>query len=272
VETDRALQDALIRLLADAPFRVALTHVESGATYGGLSPHQVEELRSGDARRIERFARFLARQYYHERIYHYHKYSRALARWTGRSPEALLAMPAFGNLVPSIILGSRTTARDLARLLQAYLADAPGAPPYAADLVRYENAQLIAESGPRPPHSIAPPRATPRVVVGVNPDASILRFKWDLPVVFQALLALAESDDVPAAPPEAPEKELSLVFVRSPRGRVTVLRWTDTIETLTAFNDGERPLGEAIDAADLPGREGLEIAAALLEAGVLIPA
>lgn len=270
MDADRALQDSLIRLLADAPFRDALMHVDEGVAYGGLTAGQVEAIRAGDLRRVDRFGKFLARQYYHGRIVHFHKYSRVLAHWTGRSPEGLLLTPAFANLLPNIIIGSRTTARDLARLVQAYAADARGAPPYAVDLVRYENAQLIAESGPRP-HASAPPRARPQVAVIVNPEASILRFSYDLPVIFKPLLALAEADEYPAEPPEVPKAELTLVFVRSPRGRVTVLRWTETIESLTAYLDGERPLSDAIDAATLPPREGLEIANALLDTGVLIP-
>ncbi|HUO53030.1 MAG TPA: hypothetical protein VMT93_10950 [Gemmatimonadaceae bacterium] len=269
--TDRALQDSLIRLLADAPFRDALMHVDEGVAYGGLAADQVEAIRAGDLRRVDRFGKFLARQYYHERLWHFHKYSRALAHWTGRSPDGLLLTPAFANLLPTIILGSRTTARDLARLVQAYMADARHAPPYAADLVRYENAQLVAESGPRPPAS-APPRARPQLATILNPDASIQRFAFDLTAVFKPLLAFEESGQHPDAPPEAPAADLTLVFVRSPRGRVTVLRWTDTIESLTAYLDGERPLSDAIDAASLPPRDGLEIATALLDAGVIIPA
>jgi len=271
MESDRALQDSLIRLLADAPFRDALMHVDEGVAYGGLTAGQVEAIRAGDLRRVDRFGKFLARQYYHERIWHFHKYSRALSHWTGRSPEGFLLTPAFANLLPNIIIGSRTTARDLARLVQAYMSDARGAPPYATDLVRYENAQLIAESGPRPPAS-APPRARPQLATIINPEASILRFTYDLPAIFKPLLALAEAEHFPEHPPDAPLAELTLVFVRSPRGRVTVLRWTDTIESLTAYLDGERPLSDAIDAATLPPREGLEIATALLDAGVLIPA
>lgn len=271
MDGDRGLQDQLIRLLADAPFRDALMHVDEGVAYGGLTSGQVEAIRAGDLRRVDKFGKFLARQFYHERIWHFHKYSRALSHWTGRSPEGLLLTPAFANLLPNIILGSRTTARDLARLVQAYMADVRNAPPYAMDLVRYENAQLIAESGPRP-HAAAPPRARPHVALIVNPEASILRFTYDLPAIFKPLLALVEADEYPEHPPEVEKTELSLVFVRSPRGRVTVLRWTSTIESLTAYLDGERPLSDAIDAATMPPREGLEIASALLDAGVLIPA
>jgi hypothetical protein len=268
---DRAFQDSIIRLLADAPFRHALTHVDEGSAYGGMTAHQVEGIRAGDARRVDRFAKFLARQYYRDRIFLFHKYSRALARYTGRSPDAVVHTPEFDSLLPTVILGSRSTARDVSRLVQAYLADARNAPPYAAELARYENAQLLAESGPRVA-PVTPPRARAHLAVIVNPDAAVHHFSWNLPAIFQPLLELAELEDLPGRPPEAERAELSLVFVRSPRGRVTVLRWTETVETLTAFFDGERSLGDAIDAAALNPRDGLEIASALLDAGVLIPA
>jgi hypothetical protein len=128
----------------------------------------------------------------------------------------------------------------------------------------------VAESGPRVPY--APPlRARPQMAVITNPDAAVLRFGWNLPAIFQPLLALNDTDDLPDHLPETVQAELSLVFVRSPRGRVTVLRWTETIESLTAYLDGERPISDAIDAAQMNPREGLEIATALLDAGVLIP-
>src|SRR5207244_1039811 len=71
--TDRALQDEVIRALADAPFRA--------------SP-EWRRLALADPDRVERYARFLARHFYHERIVHFFKYSRALARITGRDRKS----------------------------------------------------------------------------------------------------------------------------------------------------------------------------------------
>src|SRR5712692_1874288 len=80
---DRALQDDVICALADAPYRAS-------AEWRG------RELADGG--RVERFARFLARHFYHERIVHFFKYSRALARVTARWPEAVLRQPGFDAL------------------------------------------------------------------------------------------------------------------------------------------------------------------------------
>src|SRR5205814_1347197 len=62
--SDRALQDDVIRALADAPYR-------------GSADWRRRELADPD--RVERYARFLARHFYYERIVHFFKYSRALA-------------------------------------------------------------------------------------------------------------------------------------------------------------------------------------------------
>src|SRR5205823_7735086 len=110
--SDRALQDHVIRALADAPYR-ASTEWHRRAL--------------ADPERVERYARFLARHFYYERIVHFFKYSRALARVTGRAPEAILKGPAFDALLPTLVLGSRETAAAVGRLVTAYVAAGPTA-------------------------------------------------------------------------------------------------------------------------------------------------
>src|SRR2546430_16853715 len=87
VPSDRALQDDVIRALADAPYRAS-------------ADWRRRELADPD--RVERYARFLARHFYYERIVHFFKYSRALGRVTGRAPEAILTSPAFEALLPTL--------------------------------------------------------------------------------------------------------------------------------------------------------------------------
>src|SRR5207249_10179912 len=95
--------------------------------------------------------RFLARHFYHERLVHFFKYSRALARVTGRRPEAVLHGAGFDALLPTVVLGSRETARAVAALAVRHVrpASAPQTIPYLADLLEYEEAMMIAEAGPR---------------------------------------------------------------------------------------------------------------------------
>src|SRR5207247_4002628 len=126
--SDRALQDDVLRALAGAPCR-------------GSADWRRRELADPD--RVERYARFLARHFYYERIVHFFKYSRALARVTGRAPEAILKGPAFDALLPTVVLGSRETAAAVGRLVTAYGAAGRTPLPSLADLLRSADARMV---------------------------------------------------------------------------------------------------------------------------------
>src|SRR5207245_5969567 len=136
VVSDRELQDLVLRALADAPFRASREWRDRALVEPG---------------RLERFARFLARHFYYERIVHFFKYSRALARVTGRRPEAALKSADFDALLATAVLGSRETARDVAGLAVRHVKEVTPPPQlrYLNDLLRYEEAMMIAEAGPR---------------------------------------------------------------------------------------------------------------------------
>lgn len=268
--SDRALQDALIRLLADAPFRAAV-YAEGGAdALAAIAPEHAEMLRTVSRDRVRRFARFITRGYYHERVAHFYKYSHALARWTGRRPLDALRTAGFDAMLDRVVLGSRESAREVAALVNAHLAEAPGAPPYAADLRRYEGAQIIIEAGPRVWRSSAPaPSVAPTTIAAPNPDVLVLDFAWDLPAVLPALLAVHANERAALAPPSAVPTPTQLLFTRSPRARVTVMRWSQPLAQLVAAMDGTRELRDVAAAAGLPDRDVVEIAGALAEVGAI---
>src|SRR3989442_854157 len=208
--SDRDLQDDVIRALADAPYR------ESAAwrTRGLADPD-----------RVGRFARFLARHFYHQRVVHFFKYSRALTRVTGRRPEAVLTRSGFEALVPSIVLGSRQAARAVAQLVVPHVGDAGAAIPYLGDLLQYEAAMMIVEAGPRiwreDPESRdegvgSGERSPPERVEGTV----LLELAYDLPVVLPQLLQ--PWSEVP----QAPARSTALLVARSPHGRLAVARST----------------------------------------------
>ena len=133
--SDRALQDLVLRALSDAPFRAS-----SEWRHRALA----------DPALLERFARFLARHFYYERIVHFFKYSRALARVTGRPPEVVLRSPTFDALLPAIVLGSRESAAAVADVAVAHVSSGRrDGIPYLGDLLTYERAMIVAEAGPR---------------------------------------------------------------------------------------------------------------------------
>jgi hypothetical protein len=232
---DRALQDDVIRALADAPYRASPEWRRRG---GGLT----------DPDRVERYARFLARHFYCERIVHFFKYSRALARVTGRVPEVILKSPAFDALLPTLVLGSRETAAAVARLVTAHVAAGPVPIPYLADLLRYEEAMIVVEAGPRVWRDSdsgggagSREQYRPETVEGTV----LLKLTYDLPAVLPQLLKAWT--DVP----QAPERPTTLLVARSPHGRVAVAKSDAGAAAVIGLADGKRTLEELAQGVGL---------------------
>ncbi len=230
---DRALQDDVIRALADAPYRAS-------------ADWQRRELADPD--RVERYARFLARHFYYERIVHFFKYSRALARMTSRRPEAVLKRPGFDALLPKVVLGDRETARAVARLVIEYVGESGGPIPYLADLLHYEEAMMVVEAGRRVWRDAdgaggagSGERYRPETVEGTV----LLELAYDLPAVLPSLLQ--PWTEVP----EAPRRPTTLLVARSPHGRVAVARSDAAVAAVVQLADGKRTLEELATGAGL---------------------
>jgi hypothetical protein len=229
--TDRAVQDEVIRALADAPYRA--------------SP-EWRRLALADPDRVERYARFLARHFYHERIVQFFKYSRALARITGRRPEAVLKRAQFDALLPTAVLGSRETARAVSRLVVEHVGSAGPGIPFLADLLRYEEAMMVAEAGPRvwrddQPGAGSKERELPEKVEGTE----LLELTYDLPVVLPKLLQPWTEL------PQAPKRPTKLLVARSPHGRVAVAKSDENVAAVVQLADGTRTLEELAAGAGL---------------------
>jgi hypothetical protein len=230
--SDRALQDALIRALADAPYR--------------RSPSwRLQEIASQD--RVERFARFLARHFYHERLVHFFKYSRALARVTGRRPEAVLTGAGFDALLPTLVLGSRASAVAVAGLAVAHVrAGDVAAVPYLADLLAYEQGMMVVESGARVwrDGTIDPAQRQRSLPIRVE-GTMLLDLQVDLPRVLPALLRPWTTV------PQPPRMPIRLLIARSSRGRVSVARTSNAIATLFELADGRKTVEDLAREAGL---------------------
>lgn len=236
----RAAQDVILRLLADGPFRsAALTPGDSPG------PEVAEVVARVDRAGLERFARFLCRHYYRERVVHYFKYSRALAPLTGRAPEAVLKTAEFTALIPQLTLGERMSAEPVLELLQRHLTAAAdslrAAVPYWDDLVAYQSVFFLSD---------ALPPASPSVGTAPFParaeTATLLELSWDLPAILPSLLRPFRDLPLP------PRQPVRLLFARSPHNEVTVLRCTDALKDLLEGLTGQE------DPAQVAARMGLE--------------
>jgi hypothetical protein len=247
--TDRAVHDRVIRALADAPYRASPEWRE-----GGLA----------EPDRLERFARFLARHFYYERVVHFFKYSRALARVTGRPPETILRRPEFDALFPTMVLGSRDTAAVVAELVVEYVRDAaPTGVPYLGDLLRYEQAMMVAEAGPRRWRDDEAGGSGERSVPVMSEGTVLLDLWYDLPAVLPLLLRPW------TVLPEAPLRPVKLLVTRSVHGRVAVARSTGAVERMLALTDGRRTLDDLARAMGVDPSEIAETLRGLVELGAL---
>lgn len=250
--SDRAVQDTIIRALADAPFRAS-------------SEWRLQELANQD--RVDRFARFLARHFYHERLVHFFKYSRALSRTTGRAPETILTNPGFAALLPTLVLGSRASAVAVARLAVDHVrGGATTEIPYLEELLTYEQAMMVVESGARVWSDGRPdepkrknPGSAPMRVEGTM----LLDFTYDLPVVLPRLLQ--QWTEVPQ-PPCEPTR---LLIARSSHGRVSVARTSTAIATLFELADGRKSLDDLAREAGLRPAELEATIAGLVDLGAV---
>lgn len=247
--TDRALQDDVIRALADAPYRA--------------SP-EWRRRQLADPARVERYARFLGRRFYYERIVQFFKYSRALATVTGRRPEAVLKTPGFDALLPTIVLGSRETAVAVARLVCGHVALSGAAVPYLADLLRYEEAMMVVEAGPRVWRDAAGGVKgrewdRPETVAGTM----LLELDHDLPVVLPQLLQPWTTV------PQAPRRPTKLLVARSPHGRVAVAKSDDGVAAVMDLADGTRTVEELATGAGLDVGTLQETLRGLVELGAV---
>jgi len=145
------------------------------------------------------------------------------------------------------VLGSRETAQAVARLVVAHVAAARAAIPYLVDLLRYEEAMMLVEAGPRVWRETAK-RETgsgkgepPETVEGTL----LLDLRYDLPAVLPKLLQ--PWTEVPPAP----ERPTQLLVARSPHGRVAVARSDAGIAALVQLADGKRTLEQLAAGAGL---------------------
>lgn len=230
---DRAIQDLVIRALADAPFRA--------------SPEwRLHELANQE--RVDRFARFLARHYYYERLVHFFRYSRALVRVTGRIPEAVLTGREFRSLFPVLVLGSRDSAVSVATLAASWVrGGATDGIPYLEDLLAYEHAMMVVESGAR--------------IWRDGTQQEAVRNQWSLPIRVEGTMLLDLAYDLPAVlpqllrpwtdVPQPPRHPTRLLIARSTHGRVSVARTTTAIATLLEQADGRKSLDDLAREAGL---------------------
>ena len=236
----RALQDELIRYLSDARLRAA--------------PPQSLKLRGDEAEKAKKFARFLARRYYRDRLIRSFRYSRQFATRTGRRAEEICGLPECEVFLDDCVLGSLDSARRAGEMAVAHLAPGQHLFPWWNDLTAYESAHLLQTA------------TTERAQLGPHyqraRSATSIRFAWALPEMLPRLRRGEE-------PGEEFRHGTVLLFSRTHMGKIFVVELDGTTAAVFGATGGSRTPAQIAASAGVPQEQAEEALRNLQEVGAV---
>ncbi len=237
---DRAVQDEIIRYLADANARA------QGRRGGPISV--------GEAAKAVQFAHFLARRYYRDRLARSFRYSHRLRMQTGRIAEEVVDFAEFDQFLHACVMGSLGSARRVGEMARVHLTAAPQPGPWWPELLDYEyNYFLQAATSQPPPKSERP-----------APGLSTVcrQFTWALPEMLPRLRAgEAIGDDL--------RREVTLLFSRTEAGRIYVVEMEATVDRVFHATDGVRSVEEIAESVGSGVQQVCQALEALVEIGAV---
>ena len=124
--SDRAVQDEIIRYLA---YATARTQSQFGT-----------QISANEAPKAARFAHFLARRYYRDRLARSFRYSHRLRSDTGRTAGQVVDGRDFDPFLRECVIGSLASARTVGQMALAHLSVVPPPRPWWKELLDYEYA------------------------------------------------------------------------------------------------------------------------------------
>jgi hypothetical protein len=222
-KSDRDLQDEVIRYLADATAR------NKGSAELPLSPEQ--------AQRAERFARFLARRYYRDRLARSFRYSRRFASAVGRSAEQVVDGGAFQDFLNECLMGSLESAQRVGQMAVKHLSDVQAPAAWWDELLAYEQAFFLqAATAEAEPVTDFPRRGR---------SAVCCTFRWNLPEILARLKSGQNiGDDL--------KKDVVLLFSRTGAGKIYVVEIEESSELVWRHTDGFKRMEQIASAASFP--------------------
>jgi hypothetical protein len=239
--SDRAVQDEIIRYLADANLRA--------------QPPRRPLIPAGEAAKAARFAYFLARRYYRDRLTRSFHYSHCFHRQTGRTAQEVVNGEDFAAFLSECVMGSLTSAERVAAMARACLGAGPHPGPWWPDLLDYESAYFLQAA------------TSVRISNGARPAQGISavcrRFAWALPEILPRLrVGEPITHDL--------QRECTLLFSRTHAGRIYVVEAEPPIERVFRATDGIRTLEEIADAAGVSTADTQQTLTLLATIGAVI--
>ena len=234
--SDRELQDEVITYLADATLR-------GNAPELPLAPDQ--------AQRAGRFARFLARRYYRDRLTRSFRYSRGFRP----SPEAFVDTPAFDAFLDDCVLGSLGAAESVGDLLVDHFRRLAAPGPWWNDLLEYERLFFLQAATSETTVASEFPRPTV--------SARCHTFSWDLPTLMPRL-----KSGEPAG--QELRREVTLLFSRTHLGRIYVVEVDEATIAVFHAADGRRTPAQIAATTSLSDAVVQQVLRGLAQVGAVV--
>jgi hypothetical protein len=235
--SDRAVQDGIIRYLADASAR------------GRASA----PIPAGEAAKAARFAHFLARRYYRDRLARSFRYSHRFFSQTGRTAEQLVDGAEFNEFLSACVMGSLASAQCVGEMVRAHLC-ATLLGPWWPDLLDYEYCYFLQAATAE--HGIAAEQPSRGL------SAVCRRFAWALPEMLPRLRAgeLIGNDL---------QRETTLLFSRTHAGRIYVVEVEPALGSIFCAVDGLRTVEQIAHAAGVSTANTRAMLASLANIGAV---
>lgn len=240
-KSDRDLQDEVIRYLADARAR---------KTSSSELPLSLEQ-----AQKAEKFARFLARRYYRDRLARSFRYSRLFASAIGRNAEQVVDGESFQDFLNECVMGSLEAAQRVGQMAVMHLSDVQAPAAWWDELLGYEQAFFLqAATAEAEPVTDFPRRGR---------SAVCCTFRWTLPEILARLTSAQNiGDDL--------KKDVLLLFSRTGSGKIYVVEIEESSELVWRHSDGFRRVEHIASAASLPVKTVQDTLQALNRIGAVV--
>ena len=237
---DRAVQDEVIRYLADGNVRAQ-------------GPHSAP-ISAGEAAKAAQFAHFLARRYYRDRLARSFRYSHRFRKPTGRIAEEVVDGKEFDQFLTECVMGSLESAQRVGAMARAHLSTAPTPGTWWPDLLDYEYAYFLQAATAERRASLDRPSS------GVS--AICRHFAWALPELLPRLRAgEAPGDDL--------RREATLLFSRTHAGWIYVVEVESVMESVFRATDSHRTVDEIAEATGVSAEQAHAMLASLSSIGAV---
>jgi hypothetical protein len=238
--SDRAVQDEVIRYLADSRFRAQEAH---------SAP-----ISASEAAKANQFAHFLVRRYYRDRLARSFRYSHRFRGQANRIAEEIVDGAEFDHFLNDCVMGSLQAAQRVGEIARAHLssASAPGA--WWSELLDYEYSYFLQAA------------TSEHVATGEHPKPGVSavcrQFTWVLP---EMLPRLRTGETIP----DDLRREVKLLFSRTHTGRIYVVEVEPELERVFLATDGRSSVEKIAAVAGVPLERTSAFLTSLAEIGAV---